>query len=61
MRWRRRGSFEEPAPGALVRPTGSLSIPDRWGCFARPLERVLRPLVVGRRAEELARAVTARS
>jgi len=34
--------------------------PGPVGFLARPLERALRPLVVGRRAEELARAVAAR-
>jgi Polyketide cyclase / dehydrase and lipid transport len=35
--------------------------PGRVGFMARPLEKALRPIVVGRRAEELAREVAARS
>jgi hypothetical protein len=34
--------------------------PGHVGFMARPLEKALRPIVVGRRAEELGRAVTAR-
>jgi ribosome-associated toxin RatA of RatAB toxin-antitoxin module len=42
-----------------TRATYSLAVdPGHVGMLARPLERALRPLVVGRRAEELARAVT---
>jgi len=44
-----------------TRATYSLAVdPGRVGVLARPLERALRPLVVGRRAEELAAAVEAR-
>jgi uncharacterized protein YndB with AHSA1/START domain len=44
-----------------TRATYRLAVdPGPVGLLARPLERALRPLVVGRRAEELARAVAAR-
>ena len=44
-----------------TRATYSLAVdPGHVGRLARPLERALRPLVVGRRAEELAAAVAAR-
>lgn len=44
-----------------TRATYSLAVdPGHVGMLARPLERALRPLVVGRRAEELARAVAGR-
>jgi uncharacterized protein YndB with AHSA1/START domain len=44
-----------------TRATYSLAVdPGHVGRLARPLERALRPLVVGRRAEELARAVAGR-
>lgn len=44
-----------------TRATYTLSVdPGPVGMLARPLERALRPVVVGRRAEELARAVAAR-
>ena len=44
-----------------TRATYSLAVdPGHVGMLARPLERALRPLVVGRRAEELARAVAER-
>jgi uncharacterized protein YndB with AHSA1/START domain len=44
-----------------TRATYSLAFdPGRVGMLARPLERALRPIVVGRRAEELARAVAER-
>jgi uncharacterized protein YndB with AHSA1/START domain len=53
-------ALEELAPGQ-TRATYSLTVdPGPVGLLARPLERALRPLVVGRRAEELAAAVTAR-
>lgn len=53
-------ALEELAPGH-TRATYSLAVdPGPVGVLARPLERALRPLVVGRRAEELAAAVTAR-
>jgi uncharacterized protein YndB with AHSA1/START domain len=49
--------LEELGPGR-TRATYSLSVdPGPVGMLARPLERALRPLVVGRRAQELARAV----
>jgi hypothetical protein len=52
--------LEELGPGR-TRATYSLSVdPGHVGMLARPLERALRPLVVGRRAEELARAVAQR-
>jgi len=44
-----------------TRATYSLAVdPGRVGVMARPLERALRPVVVGHRPEELARAVAAR-
>jgi uncharacterized protein YndB with AHSA1/START domain len=44
-----------------TRATYSLAVdPGHVGMLARPLERALRPLVVGRRAEELAQAVAGR-
>jgi uncharacterized protein YndB with AHSA1/START domain len=44
-----------------TRATYSLAVdPGHVGMLARPLERALRPVVVGRRAEELARAVAER-
>ncbi|HEY1568418.1 MAG TPA: SRPBCC family protein [Solirubrobacteraceae bacterium] len=53
--------FEELGPDR-ARATYSLAVdPGRVGMLARPLERALRPIVVGRRAEELARAVAARA
>ncbi len=46
---------------ARTRATYTLAVdPGHVGLLARPLERALRPLVVGRRAEELGRAVTER-
>jgi uncharacterized protein YndB with AHSA1/START domain len=52
--------LEELGP-ARTRATYSLAVdPGHVGMLARPLERALRPLVVGRRAEELARAVAER-
>lgn len=51
----------ELGPGR-TRATYSLSVdPGHVGMLARPLERALRPIVVGRRADELARAVAERS
>ncbi|MGA2011786.1 MAG: SRPBCC family protein [Solirubrobacteraceae bacterium] len=45
-------------PGDRTRATYALAVdPGPVGFMARPLERALRPLVVGRRADELARAV----
>ena len=56
------GSWElEELPGGRTRATYRLAVdPGPVGFMARPLERALRPLVVGRRAEELAREVAAR-
>lgn len=52
--------LQELAAGR-TRATYRLAVdPGPVGLLGRPLERVLRPLVVGRRAEELARAVSAR-
>jgi uncharacterized protein YndB with AHSA1/START domain len=52
--------LQELGPGR-TRATYSLSVdPGHVGMLARPLERALRPIVVGRRAEELARAVAER-
>jgi uncharacterized membrane protein len=52
--------LEELGPGR-TRATYSLAVdPGHVGLLARPLERALRPIVVGRRAEELARAVAER-
>jgi uncharacterized protein YndB with AHSA1/START domain len=52
--------LEELGPDR-TRATYSLSVdPGHVGKLARPLERALRPLVVGRRPEELARAVAER-
>jgi len=52
--------LEELGPDR-TRATYSLAVdPGRVGLMARPLERALRPIVVGRRAEELARAVAER-
>ncbi len=49
--------LEELGPGR-TRATYSLAVdPGHVGLLARPLERALRPIVVGRRAEELARVV----
>jgi uncharacterized protein YndB with AHSA1/START domain len=54
------GSWElEPLAGGGTRATFSLAVdPGPVGLFARPLERTLRPWVVGGRPAELARAVT---
>ncbi len=56
------GSWElEALPGERTRATYSLAVdPGRIGLMARPLERALRPLVVGGRAQELAQAVAER-
>ena len=52
--------LEEAGPGR-TRATYALSVdPGPVGMLARPLERALRPIVVGRRAQELARAVAER-
>ncbi|MGZ4194693.1 MAG: type II toxin-antitoxin system RatA family toxin [Solirubrobacteraceae bacterium] len=51
----------EEVGSARTRATYSLAVdPGHVGLLGRPLERALRPLVVGRRADELARAVAAR-
>lgn len=48
----------EPLGADLTRVTYELAVdPGPVGLLGRPLERMLRPLVVGRRAEELARVV----
>ena len=53
--------LEELGP-ERTRATYSLAVdPGHVGMLARPLERALRPLVVGRRADELARAVAERA
>jgi Polyketide cyclase / dehydrase and lipid transport len=45
-----------------TRATYSLALdPGPIGLLARPLERVIRPLVIGRQAEELAQALRSRS
>lgn len=56
------GSWELQATGdAATRATYRLAVdPGHVGFMARPLEKALRPIVVGRRAEELAREVAAR-
>lgn len=52
--------LEELGPDR-TRATYSLAVdPGHVGMLARPLERALRPIVVGRRADELARAVAER-
>jgi hypothetical protein len=53
------GSWElEELPGGGTRATYRLSVdPGKIGILARPLERVLRPLVIGHQAEELAVAL----
>jgi hypothetical protein len=52
--------LEELGPDR-TRATYSLAVdPGHVGMLARPLERALRPIVVGRRAEELARVVAKR-
>jgi hypothetical protein len=53
------GSWElEPLGADRTRATYRLAVdPGRVGLLAKPLERALRPLVVGGRADELARAV----
>lgn len=54
--------LEELRDGAGTRATYTLGVdPGPVGFMARPLERALRPLVVGGRAQELARAVAVRS
>ncbi|MFZ1995631.1 MAG: SRPBCC family protein [Solirubrobacteraceae bacterium] len=51
----------EELEAGRTRATYSLAVdPGHVGMLARPLERALRPIVVGRRAEELARAVAER-
>jgi uncharacterized membrane protein len=57
------GSWElEELPGDRTRATYRLAVdPGHVPLVARPLINALRPLVVGNRAQELARAVAARS
>jgi hypothetical protein len=57
-----RGSWELRETGAgRTHAVYTLAVdPGHVGLMARPLEKALRPIVVGRRADELARAVTAR-
>ena len=57
-----RGSWELEALGPeRTRATYRLAVdPGPVGLLARPLERALRPVVVGRRARELAREVATR-
>ena len=57
-----QGSWELEALGAeRTRATYALAVdPGKVGLMARPLEKALRPLVVGGRPEELAREVAAR-
>lgn len=54
-----RGSWElDELPGGRTLATYSLAVdPGPVGLLARPLERALRPLLVGGRPDELARAV----
>jgi len=56
-----QGSWElEPLDGGGTRATYRLAVdPGPVGLLARPLERALRPLVVGRRAGELRKAIEA--
>ncbi len=56
------GSWElEALPDGRTRATYTLAVdPGHVGLMARPLERALRPLIVGARAQELARAVAER-
>ena len=53
------GSWElEDLEGAGTRATYSLAVdPGKIGILAKPLERLLRPLVIGHQAEELAEAL----
>jgi uncharacterized protein YndB with AHSA1/START domain len=55
------GSWElKELPGGRTRATYQLAVdPGHVGLLARPLERALRPLLVGGRAKELAAAVAA--
>ena len=56
------GSWElEPLAGDATRVTYSLAVdPGPIGRLARPLERLIRPLVVGRRAEEFVKELARR-
>lgn len=56
------GSWElRDAGGGRTHAVYTLAVdPGHVGFMARPLEKALRPIVVGRRAEELAREVAAR-
>jgi hypothetical protein len=55
------GAWElEPLGPALTRATYSLAVdPGRIGVLARPLERAIRPIVMGHQARELAEALAA--
>jgi hypothetical protein len=56
------GSWElRDAGGGRTHAVYTLAVdPGHVGFMARPLEKALRPIVVGRRADELAREVAAR-
>jgi ribosome-associated toxin RatA of RatAB toxin-antitoxin module len=55
------GSWELTDAGGRTHAVYTLAVdPGHVGFMARPLEKALRPIVVGRRAEELAREVAAR-
>jgi ribosome-associated toxin RatA of RatAB toxin-antitoxin module len=55
------GSWELQDAGGRTHVVYTLAVdPGHVGFMARPLEKALRPLVVGRRADELAREVAAR-
>jgi hypothetical protein len=56
------GSWELRDAGGGTHAVYTLAVdPGHVGFMARPLEKALRPIVVGRRAEELAREVAARA
>jgi hypothetical protein len=56
------GSWELRDAGGRTHAVYTLAVdPGHVGFMARPLEKALRPIVVGRRAEELAREVGARA
>jgi ribosome-associated toxin RatA of RatAB toxin-antitoxin module len=55
------GSWELREAGGRTHAVYTLAVdPGHVGFMARPFEKALRPIVVGRRAEELAREVAAR-
>jgi ribosome-associated toxin RatA of RatAB toxin-antitoxin module len=55
------GAWELTDAGGRTTAVYTLAVdPGHVGFMARPLEKALRPIVVGRRAEELAREVAAR-